>query len=352
MIAAGIDTHKDFHIMVLADELGREVSHHRISADPEGYAAAVRILKDAGEVGIVGIEGTGSYGAGISRHLMAAGYQVAEVCRPKRSRRRPSEDKSDPADALRAARDALRDEGLGRTPKDQGGCAEALRVLGAAYKGAVKARTAHINALKGLIVSAPDAIRERLRHLPDKDLIRTCARKRACADVVEGATWGALRALALMWRCADEQARTLLEQMEGILCANAPALLKTFGVGVVSGSDLFAAAGDNPERLAKGEASFAAICGASCVDASTGGPNTRHRLNRGGNRQANAALYRIAIVRMGFDDETRAYVEKRTAEGKNKREIIRCLKRSIAREIYKVLKNPFGEPRRARQKRS
>lgn len=350
MIAAGIDTHKDFHILALTDELGREISHHRIPATHEGALQAARLLGDPEGVIVVGIEGAGSYGASISRHLAKAGYRASEVCRPARARRRPGEGKSDPADALRAARDALARLDEANLPKSQDGYAECCRMLRSAHRSAVKARTAHMSALKGLIVSAPDEVRKRLDGLDGKRLIAACARKREGAGMIERSAWSALRAHALLWRAADAEAGRLEAEMEGLLEEHAPALLGTFGVGCAVAAELAAAAGDNPERMRKGEASFAALCGASPVEASSG-KHARHRLNRGGNRQANSALHTIALVRMRYDAETRAYVGRRTAEGRTKREIMRCLKRAIAREVYKVLLDPRGEVRQPRQRR-
>lgn len=352
LIAAGVDTHKDFHILALTDELGRELSVHRVCATKAGYEEVVRILGDVRDVIVVEMEGTGSYGSGLCAHLTRKGYPVSEVCRPKRERRRPGQAKTDGADALRAARDALRDLDEGRIPKERDGWIEAARVIKVAHDSAVKARSAHMVTLKNLIVTAPDPIRERLRHLGDADLIATCARKRSCQEEIIQALWDALRTLALLWRSADDEAHTTEDALSHLISRHAPALLSTFGIGPLVAATLATTAGENIDRLTKGEASFAALCGVNPVPAESGKTQGRHRLNRGGDRKANAALHTIAIVRMRFDEDTKAYVAKKMGEGKTKRDAIRCLKRHIAREVYKLLRDPFGKHREPYKKRA
>lgn len=342
MIAAGVDTHKDFHILALTDELGRQIATHRIDACVSGYKKAVRILGDAKDVIVVGMEGSGSYGAGMCDYLMQKGYRVSEICRPKRARRRPGSPKTDSADALRAARDALRDLDEERTPKVKGGWTEQARMLRIAHDSAVKTRSIQMTTLKSLIVTAPDQIRDKLRSLGSASLIASCARKRNCTHASVQLMWDALRSIALLWKAADEQARTTEQELSRLLEEHAPALLSSFGIGPVTAATLVTSAGENIDRLSKGEASFAALCGVNPVPAESGNLQGKHRLNRGGDRKANSALHTIAIVRMRYDDETKAFIAKKVSEGKTKRDAIRCLKRYIAREVYRLLKNPMG----------
>lgn len=340
MIAAGVDTHKNFHILAITNELGKEISHHRIDSGRKGTEETARLLGDPKEVIVIGIEGTGSYGATLTRHLLAAGYRVSEVARPKRPRHRPGTQKNDAKDALRAAREALRDVDEACTPKPKSSWAEACRMLLVAHNRATQARTAHMNAIYGLVISAPDAVREELLDLKGARLVRACAQERKCADMLEQAAWSSLCALAKLWMCADEEAKRTDDAMRKMLQEHAPALIGAFGVGAVNGSAIAAAMGDDPDRF-DDEGSFAAAVGASPVEVSSG-EKERHRLNMGGDRRANAALHSIALVRMRYDERTKAYVERRTQEGKTKKDIIRCLKRYIAREMYKLLKDPTG----------
>lgn len=348
MVAAGIDTHKNFHVMAITDALGAKVGELSFPATAEGYALAARRLGDPARVLAVGVEGTGSYGAGVCRALRGAGYPVAEVCRPKRAPLRPGRHKSDPEDALRAARDALRGlrEGRPAEPKSKDGFAEECRMLLVAHDAEEKAATALMNAMCAIAVAAPEPVRERLAGLKGARLAAACRRARR-AEGAERAAWDALGSLARSWAEAKARSREAAARMGEIMEEGAPALIATFGVGPVSAAALAAAAGDNPQRL-RGEGAFAALCGASPVRASTGGSG-RHRLNRGGDRRANSALHTIAVVRMRYDGPTRDYVARKVAEGKTKREAIRCLKRYIAREIYRVLMDPVNATPRQRR---
>lgn len=339
MIAAGIDTHKDTHSVCVVDELGRTVSAGEFAADAEGYAEIAEAIGDPGECIVVGIEGTASYGAGICRYLRERGYNVAEVLRPKRPKRRPGAPKSDPVDAARAARDALTGNGTS-VPKSQDGWVEQVRGLSVARQACVRSYVSCINAAKAMLVSAPEGIRERYRGMAADEMMRALRRKRTCTDPVQQAVYDALRPLASVWRESKAAADELEARIGAIVTENAPALLAIFGCGPISAASLAIAAGDNPGRLG-GEAAFANLCGASPVEASSG-KTARHRLNRGGNRQANAALHRIAVVRLRYDDRTREYAERKRSEGKSKKEILRCLKRYIAREVFKALLNPRG----------
>ena len=331
-VFGGVDTHKDTHVAAAVDAAGRLLGTAEFAADSRGYDQLAGWLQSWGAVGRVGVEGTGSYGAGLTRHLTAAGVEVVEVNRPNRQTRR-RRGKTDTVDAETAARAALNGDATA-VPKSADGCVEAIRTLSLARRSAVKARTVAANQINAVAVTAPEHLRDRLRGLKTPEMVKVCARWRldAAGDPAAGAAKRALRALA-------SRHRALTAEIEGLdaellaLCERAnPALLGTCGVGAEVASALLVAAGDNPQRM-RSEASFAALCGASPIEASSG-PRVRHRLNRGGNRQANNALWRIAMVRLRFDERSIDYAARRRAEGKTRREIIRCLKRHIAREIY------------------
>lgn len=336
-VFAGVDAHKDDHALCVLDALGRKVSEGSFPADEAGYDALARAIGEPSGCAAVGVEGTASYGAGLARRLLELGYPVVEVLRPKRGRRRRGEGKSDPADAERAARDAAAGKGTS-VPKSQDGWVEAVRFLTAAREIAVRTSTACMNCAKGLVVTAPEPVRAGLSGMGGAAMMAELARERAGSGLVEDALLASLRTLALTWAEAKGRAAGLKDAIAALVRENAPALLGMRGCGPVCAARLAIAAGDNPERL-RGEASFAALCGASPVEASSG-KTVRHRLNRGGDRQANRALSDIAKSRMQHDGRTIAYVAKRTAEGKTKREIKRCLKRYIAREAYHALRDP------------
>jgi transposase len=282
-----------------------------------------------------------SYGAGLARHLKAAGISVVEVERPKRGHRRRN-GKSDPIDAEAAARAVLAGEAVGE-PKSGDGRVEMIRTLRSARRSAVKARTQAANQLQALLAqTAPEELlRHRLRQLPTKEeLVATCARFHAGNDPdnVQTATKFALRSVARRHKALSEEIAELDAQLDRLVAEAAPGLISPPAIGTHHAATLLVVAGDNPQRLNK-EASFASLCGVSPVEASSGRV-VRHRLNRGGNRDANRALHMICVVRMGVDQRTREYVARRTAEGKSKWEIMRCLKRYIAREVYRILVLP------------
>ncbi|MGH9266744.1 MAG: IS110 family transposase [Acidimicrobiales bacterium] len=337
-VIIGVDTHKDLHVAAALDGLGRRIGSTSIPTTAAGYRELVMWATALGEVESFGVEGTGSYGAGLTRHLRAAGHDVIEVLRPNRQSRRRNA-KSDPADAEAAARAVLSGEESG-IPKSGEDLVEMIRVLRVARATAMKARTQALNALKSLVVTAPVVLRDQLRGLSSTELVGTAARLRSGGEATTTtANKTALRALAGRYQCLDAEIAALDEQLVEFTTRACPKLVETFGVGPDTAGALLVAAGDNPERL-RSEAAFAMLCGASPVEASSG-KTVRHRLNRGGNRQANAALYRIVLVRLRWHQPTRDYVERRTTQGKTKAEIIRCLKRYVAREIYTVLK-PAG----------
>lgn len=334
---AGVDTHARSHALCVLDAAGRVALRAEFPADAAGYEALAGALGDPAGVALVGVEGTASYGAGLTRRLLSLGYRVAEVERPGRARRRPGRGKSDAADAERAARQAMAGDGLS-APKSQDGWVDELRWPLAARERAVRSATAASNCARGLLATAPEALAARWRGLATPALMRGLASLDPGAD----ARLAALAALGREWEAARAGAAELEGRMRSLLEENCPALLAMPGCGPVSAAALAAAAGDNPSRL-RSEASFAALCGACPVEASSGRV-ARHRLNRGGDRRANAALHQIVIHRERHDPATRAYAERRRREGKSDREIRRCLKRYVAREAWRALTRPLEAP--------
>jgi transposase len=335
-VTGGVDTHRDTHTAAALDGQGRLLGHQQFPATAAGYAALLGWLRAFGRLVLVGVEGTGSYGAELALALQQAGVAVVEVDRPDRATRR-RDGKSDPLDAQAAAQAAQagRADGL---PKRRGGPVQALAALRVARRSAVDQRADVQRQIKSLIVTGPEALRAQLRPLSDAELIRHCATRRPdptrAADP-QTATVLALRSLA----CRHQQLSTEIDQLDKLSTPLVqrinPTLYALFGVGTDTAGQLLVTAGNNPERL-RSEAAFAMLCGAAPLPASSGRTN-RHRLNRGGDRQANAALYRIVLTRLRHDPRTRAYAERRTAEGLSKKEIIRCLKRYVAREVYDAL---------------
>ena len=336
-IVVGIDTHKYVHVAVAVDPFGALLGSTTISADSGGYARLATWMGELGAVRVCGIEGTGSYGAGVTSFLRRRGVKVLEVNRPDRRVRR-LRGKSDPLDAENAARAVL--GGIATAvPKRADGRVEMLRHVKRARDTAVKARTQAMITLKALLVTAPTEVRERLEGLPNKTLIGRCAALRpGPLSTPTASTKQALRALARRWLALSEEIEAHDATLDDLIRAHAPQLLQPFGIGVDTAAAMLILAGDNPERI-KSEAAFAKLCGVCPIPASSG-RTIRHRLNRGGDRQANAALYRVVVVRMRFHQPTRDYVARRTLEGKTKAEIIRCLKRFVAREIYHLIQAP------------
>ena len=334
LVFAGVDTHKDTHTLCLLDYMGRTIGTFKFDANAKGYDALAGKIGDPATCVGIGIEGTGSYGAGLTRRLVELGYCVHEVMVPGRAKRKPGRPKSDPADAEVAARQVLARTNLSK-PKDQSGWTEDLRQLMIARDRLVQATSAMINAAKSLIVTAPEDLRKSLAELSRKDLRSVLSALDPDADGVVLA----LGALGRAWDLQDREADAIEDKMKEILEANAPALLAIFGCGTVSAAALAVAGGGNPERLSS-EAEFASLCGVAPLLASSG-KTERHRLNRGGDRKANRALYQIAVTRMSYDQRTKDYVEKRKRDGKSKKETIRCLKRYIAREVFRALRHPF-----------
>jgi transposase len=341
-VTVGVDTHKDIHVAIAKDHLGRRLGTLEVPATRAGYALLLAWARRLGSIEGFGIEGTGSYGAGLARYLSSRGVAVLEVSRPKRQDRRRA-GKSDPADADAAASAVLSGDALG-TPKSSDGPAEAIRALRVARQSAIKARTQAINAIRALVVSAPDRLREQLRSLPSGELVSRCCALRPRAegcDCPKQATKVALQSLARRHQALDAEVAALDARIEALVAEAAPELVRRKGIKSATAAPLLGAAGDNPGRL-RSEAAFAALCGSSPLDASSG-KQVRHRLNRGGDRQANSALHMIVINRLSWDQATKDYMARRIAEGKTKREVIRCLKRYVAREVYKVLRDTAAE---------
>lgn len=334
-VTGGVDTHGLTHHAAVIDSVGRHLADREFPATIRGYRELLDWMCSHGTLVAVGVEGTGAYGAELARVLTAAGVTVVDVDRPDRKTRR-MKGKSDPIDSYAAATAVLSGRATG-TPKSRDGVVEAARVLRTARRSAVKARTQAMNQIRGLLVSAPAMLREQVAGLDRATLIRTLARLRP-GDDLRGpltATRAALRRLARRHQAMDAEIAELDAEIGPLVQQAAPALLELFGVGSETAGQLLASAGDNPERM-RSEAAFAHLAGVAPIPASSGRTH-RHRLNRGGDRAANNALHTIVLVRMRFDDRTRTYVERRTKEGLSKKEIMRCLKRFTAREVYSAL---------------
>lgn len=333
-IIVGVDTHKDIHVAVAIDTLGRRLGELGTPATAAGYQQLHRWAQDLGPTDAFGIEGTGSYGAGLTRYLHHRGVQVIEVNRPDRATRHRL-GKSDPIDAESAARAVLAGTATG-TPKHGDDRVEMIRILKLVRDSAVKSQTQATNQVKALLVTAPSELREALADLPRIALLARCAALRPGELTTPLAiAKHALRLLARRALALRAEAKALRAQLTALTAATCPALVELAGIGADSAAALLISAGDNPQRL-RSEAAFAALCGTNPIPASSGKTN-RYRLNRGGDRQANAALHRAVITRMHWHDPTKAYVERRTAEGKTKPEIMRCLKRYLARQVYRCL---------------
>src|SRR5918994_1595441 len=330
-VLGGVDTHKEVHVAAVIDDLGRILGTAAFAATRDGYRRLLAWLGGFGELVAVGVEGCGSWGAGLARYLGAEGVVAVEVNRPNRQNRR-RRGKSDPVDAEAAGRAVLAGEAT-VTPKTGTGPVEALRQLRVARAGAMKARTAAANQLHSLIDTAPDRVRAQLRDLTFKKKVSIAAGWRPTITATpDGASRLALASVARRWRALALEIAALDQRIKTILDDVAAPLIAVHGVGYDTAGQLLVAAGDTPQRL-RHERSYAALCGSSPVQVSSGRP-ARHRLNRGGDRHANSALWRIVIVRMASHQPTKDYIARRTAEGLSKQEIIRCLKRYVARELF------------------
>lgn len=334
----GVDTHLDTHHAALVDSHGRRITDHEFGTDAAGCTELLRWAARHGVITAAGVEGTGGYGAGLTRHLQQAGVTVMEVDHPDRRARR-RQGKSDPLDAYAAA--AAAHSGRATTiPKQRDGDVESIRLLHNARRSAVKSRAEAMTQLRSVIVTCPDTLRTQLRGLTKAKLIRTCAGLRPDPITTGGvlaATKTTLRRTAK--RIVDLSAEIKDHERDLTVLTRrvAPELVALAGVGFESASQLLVTVGENRDRI-HGETSLAQLCGVAPLLASSG-KTKRHRLNRGGDRQGNRALHTIVLSRLKHDARTKAYVERRAAENKSDKEIMRCLKRYVAREIYRVL-NP------------
>ena len=331
-VIVGVDTHKHVHVAVAINLLGARLATRSAPADRAGYAELMAWARALGTVEAFGIEGTGSYGVGLASFVRRQAVRVVEVNHGDRR----NNGKSDTIDAETAARAVL--AGIATAvPKTADGAAEMVRQIKVARDTAVKARSAAIITLKTLIVNAPGELRETLEPLTDRKLIDRCATLES-GDIVDptASTKHSLRALATRWLMLAAEIGANDAAIDTITMTAAPTLREAFGIGPDSAAEMMIVAGDNPARV-RSEAAFAKLCGACPIPASTGVTTNRHRLFRGGHRQANAALYRIVTVRMRWHQPTLDYVTRRTAQGLTKKDIIRCLKRFVAREIYNAL---------------
>lgn len=336
-VTGGVDTHAETHHAAVIDSLGRVLGSREFPANDRGYGQLLRWMRGFGQLAMVGIEGTGTYGVGLCRFLTGEDVVVIEVERPNRRSRR-QHGKSDPIDAEAAARAALSRTSTA-APKNHSGVLESIRVLRAARQGAIKARTAAINHLKALVVWAPEKLRAELLGLGTATQVKRCAGLRADTGRLDNHHQGtklALRSVARRIRDLNDEIAGLEAALEPLVKQAAPTTLGLVGIGTDHAAQLLVTAGDNPERM-RSDPSFARLCGTAPIPASSG-RTTRHRLHRGGDRQANRALHLAIVVRMRYCDRTKAYVERRTAEGLSRREIMRCLKRYLAREVFHTLR--------------
>ena len=335
-VVVGVDTHRDEHVAVAVDQLGARLGQHRLHTTADGYEGLHRWVTSLGEIVAFGIEGTGSYGAGLTRYLASRDHTVIEVNRPDRSTRRRL-GRSDPLDAEMAARAVL--AGVAKdSPKSGLDKVEMIRMFKIAKDSAIKARTQAMNQMKAIIVTAPAELREELTRLDACRLVDRCAGFRpGSLATPTAAVKHVLRLLARRHLRLTSEIEGINNELSHLTTETAPALVDTFGIGPDTAATLLVTAGSNPERL-RSESAFAALCGVSPIPASSGKTN-RHRLNRGGDRQANSALYRVVLVRLRYDKRTREYMQRRTGEGRTKPEVIRCLKRYVARQIYTILRD-------------
>ena len=344
-VIGGVDTHKRTHYAAVIDDHGKQLGHREFPARAGGYVALLAWVRSHGHVAAIGVESTGSFGATLTRFLAEAGEEVVEVNKPNRQARH-MDGKSDRLDAEQIARSVLAATGIA-TPKSKSGPIEVIRMLRVARASAVRARTQAFNNLFGTMISAPSPVRDELVELTKRTFVNRClALEPETEDLTEllddpdrlvlAGVRLTLRDLARRWKTLDAEIKALSSQIEVIVAHVAPELIELFGVSTELAGQFLVTVGDNTDRI-RNEAAFAKLCGVSPKPASSGQTNRRHRLNRGGDRAANSALYIITIVRLRHHQPTRDYVARRTAEGLTKREIIRCLKRYIAREVFAAL---------------
>src|SRR3954470_12630732 len=341
-VIGGVDTHKDLHVAAVVDEHDRVLGCQSFATSRHGYKLMLAWMRTFGPVRRVGVEATGTYGAGLLRYLQKAGVEVLEVTTPDKGDRR-KRGKNDDLDAQNAAHAAFAGQRT-VTPRSRDGMVESLRVLSACRKTAVAARRVALQLIQNTIVCAPDGLRDVLRSMTRMQLVRTLAAWRPDLTRyrdVESAYRISLKSLARRYLELHDEIADLDVMIGAIVDELAPNLVARNSIGHAGAAQLLLTAGDNPERL-HSEAGFAALCGVSPVPASSG-KTTRHRLNRGGDRAANSALHIIAIGRLRTEPRTKAYMVKRIAQGHSKLEAIRCLKRYIARELFILIRQRARE---------
>lgn len=337
-LTGGVDTHDDVHVAAVLDHLGQVMATDSFPATPDGYRALIGWLGDHGTIRQVGVEGSGSYGAGLTRALRTGGLDVVEVDRPDRGERR-KKGKDDTLDAIAAARAVLSGRATGQ-PKTRDGAVEMIRTLRVVRGAAIKARTAAINQVRAEVRTAPAALREQLRGLDRDALLKRCANLRPATSggVVTDTTAAVKFSLRSLARRAAELSAEIVEldgQLEALVRQAAPRLLAHTGVGIDVAGQLLVTAGDNPDRIAT-EAQFARLCGVAPIPVSSG-QRHRHRLHRGGDRQANKALHQVVISRLSHHPPTKEYMARRHTKRFGKKDVIRCLKRYVARELFRAL---------------
>lgn len=333
----GVDTHRDSHTAAVVDGgTGGVIRHLTVASDAFGYRR-LQTFADSNAPGrrVWAIEGTGSYGAGLTTSLLEHGEWVVEIDRPARPARRDGA-KSDDLDAVRAAREALSRDHLA-APRSRGD-REALRVMVSARQGAVVSRTKAIGQLKALIVNAAQSLRDQLRRGTTDEQLQRCARLRTSPSqsIEHRATVRAIRGTARRALALEAEASEYETEIEQLVIRICPALLDRPGIGTITAAQ-FLISWSHPGRI-RSEAAFASLGGAAPIPASSGAI-TRYRLNRRGDRQLNRALHTVALTRLRIHEPTKAYAARRTLEGKSAREIKRCLKRAIAREVYRIMEN-------------
>ena len=335
-VMVGVDTHKHIHVAAVMDSVGGVLASLTIATDTAGFRQLLKWASSFGQIIAFGIEGTGSYGAGLTSFIRRNGHKVVEVSRPDRRLRRLN-GKSDTLDAQNAARAVL--AGLSTAvPKTADGASEMIRQLKVAHDTAVTDRSSAMVTMKAMLVHADDEVRQQTNRMSQIKLARHLAALRPRKlETPEDSLRHALRSLARRWQHLDAEAKELTLMIEDLVMQQAPQLVDQFGIGVDTAAEILIVVGDNPERI-HSEAAFAKLAGISPIPAGSGMTSGKHRINHGGHRQLNAAIYRTVIVRMRHHEPTIAYVSRRAAEGKSKRDIIRCLKRYVIREVYQLIK--------------
>jgi transposase len=339
LITVGVDTHQLTHHAAIIDEHQQPLADREFAATSAGYRQLLDWAGGFGPISRVGVESTGSYGAGLTRVLLVAGVEVLEVRQPERATR-ARQGKSDALDAYSAARQAATGAARG-LPKVKTGIVESIRMLKIARDSAVKDRTGAYSQLRDLITTAPCVIHDELIAMTGHQRVRQAVAYRPdparLTDPVHGAK-KSLRALARRIQALDAEIAEADRDLGRLTATAAPSLLAMRQVGTQTAAQMVITAGQNIDRM-RTEASFAKLVGVAPLPASSGKSGIRHRLNRGGDRQANSALYMVVIGRLKNDPRTQAYLDRRLTDGKTKNETIRCLKRHLARSIYRALRN-------------